>query len=146
MNCSSMLFSYHFEYTFGTAAARLAKKLLQLRHHLFELRRQIRSDHTSSLDAALARIQELNAMEDTRPLEPGEVQERRICRDEVAELDMRLEMDWCQRFRQIWLAARDANTRFFHHVTNGRRQQNHVRRLRIDDRIHSDETSVGQAL
>ena len=146
LNCSSMLFSYHFECTFGTAAARLAKKLLQLRHHLFELRRQIRSDHTSSLDAALARIQEVNAMEDTRPLEPGEVQERRIRRDEVTELDMRLEMDWCQRFKQLWLAARDANTRFFHHVTNGRRQQNHVRRLRIDDQIHSDETSVGQAL
>ena len=32
-------------------------------------------------------------MEDTRPLELGEVPERRIHIDEVAELDLRLEMD-----------------------------------------------------
>ena len=85
-------------------------------------------------------------MEDNNALGQGELQERRLCRDEVAELDNRLEKDWRQRSRQLWLAAGDANKRFFHQVANGRRRQNHIRLLRIGDRIHSDQTSVGQTL
>ena len=72
----------------GSAMARLAKKLLQFRHHLFELRRQLRSDRTRCRDATLACIQELDAKEDTHPLEPGEIQERKIRRDKVAEVDL----------------------------------------------------------
>ena len=78
---------------FGSATARLAKKLLQFRHHLFEFRRQLRSNRTRCRDVALARIQELDTKEDTHPLEPGEIQERKICRDEVVEVDLRVEMD-----------------------------------------------------
>ena len=125
---------------------RLAEKLLHFRHHLFELRRQLRSDRTRCRDAALIHIQELDAKEDNHPLEPGEIQERKIRRDEVAEVDLQVEIDWRERSRQLWLEAEDANTCFFHQVANGRRRQNQVRRLRIGDRIHSDPPSVGQAL
>ena len=111
---------------FGSATVRLAEKLLHFRHHLFELRRQLRSDRTRCRDAALIRVQELDAKEDTHPLEPGEIQERKIRRDEVAEVDLRVEMDWRQRSRQLSLEAGDANTRFFHQVANGRRRQNQV--------------------
>ena len=79
--------------TFGTAAARLAKKLLHFRHHLFEIRCQICSDHTSNRNAAHTYIQELDDMEDNNRLGLGEIQERRMRRDEVAELDRSLEMD-----------------------------------------------------
>ena len=65
--------------TFGTAAASLAKKLLYFRHHLFAIRRQIHIDRTSNRDAALARIQELDTMEDSNPLGQGELQEKRMC-------------------------------------------------------------------
>ena len=41
---------------FGSATARLAKKLLHFRHHLFKLRRQLRSDCTRCRDAALTCI------------------------------------------------------------------------------------------
>ena len=50
--------------------------------------------------------------------------ERRSHRDMVAELDLRQEMDWRQRSRQLWLAAWDANTRFFHQIASRRRRQN----------------------
>ena len=64
----------------------------------------------------------------------------------VAELDLRREIDWRQRSRQLWLAAGDANTRFFHQVAFGRRRQNFIRRIRIGDQVIIDQTFVGQAL
>ena len=72
--------------------------------------------------------------------------ERRSHRDMVAELDLQQEMDWRQRSRQLWRAAGDANTRFFHQIASGRRRQNFIRRLRIGDQVIADQASVGQAL
>ena len=69
-------------------------KLQKLRHYLFEARRQIRSDRNRRRDAALTQIQTMDALEDTRSLTLGEFQARRSARDEVAELDLRQEMDW----------------------------------------------------
>ena len=88
----------------------------------------------------------MDALEDTRSLGPGELQARRSAQDDVAELDLCLEMDWRQQSRQLWLAAGDANTHFFHQVANGRKRQNHILRIRIGDRVYRDQASIGQAL
>ena len=77
-------------------------------------------------DTALSRIQVLDAMEDVRPLTAKEIREQKTRRDEVAEADIRIEMDWRQRSGQLWLAAGDANTRFFHQMANGRRHHNNI--------------------
>ena len=130
----------------GSTSTRLASKLLKFRHYLFERRRQIRVDHTHHRDEALSRIQTLDILEGSRPLVREELMERRSHRDMVAELDLRQEMDWRQRSRQLWLAAGDANTRFFHQIANGRRRQNFIRRLRIGDQVIVDQASMGQAL
>ena len=130
----------------GPTASRLATKLLKLRHYLFETRRQIRIDRNQRRDAALNHIQTMDALEDIRSLGPGEIQTRRAARDEVTELDLRHEIDWRQRSRQLWLAAGDANTRFFHQVAKGRKRQNHIWRIRIGDRVYTDHASIGQAL
>ena len=111
----------------GSTSARLANKLLKLRHHLFETRRQFRLDSTRRQDEALSRIESLDILEGSRPLEPDELMERQFHRDVVAELDLRQEMDWRQRSRQLRLAAEDANTRFFHQVASGCRRQNFIR-------------------
>ena len=42
--------------TFGSASTRLITKLKDLRHHLFTLRRQIRTSRTQNRDNALARV------------------------------------------------------------------------------------------
>ena len=96
--------------TFGSATDKLLTKLKDLRHHLFARRRQIRTAMTQMRDAALARILALDSVEDARPLELDEMKERKACRDEVAKVDLHIEMDWRQRSRQLWLTAGDANT------------------------------------
>ena len=127
--------------TFGLASDKLLTKLKDLRHHLFARRRQIRMARTQMRDAALARI-----LGDAQPLMPDEMKERKACRDEVAKVDLHIEMDWRQRSRQLWLTAGDANTRFFHQVANGRRRANNIRRLQINDQTYSEQTTIGQAL
>ena len=94
----------------GSTSARLATKLLKLRHHVFMTQRQIHMDWTRRRDEALSRIHFLDILEGSRLLESEELMERRSHRDMVAELDLRQEIDWRQRSRQLWLAAGDANT------------------------------------
>ena len=69
-----------------------------------------------------------------------------MCQRKVAEVDYRIEMDWRQRSRILWLAAGDANKRFFHQSTNGRRRQNSIRQLQIGGRTLGDHSSIGQAI
>ena len=58
------------------------------------IRDMIQTTRTRNRDTALARIQTLDAMEDLRPLTVEETRERKTCRDEVAEADLRIEMHW----------------------------------------------------
>ena len=64
----------------------------------------------------------------------------------MAATDLWVEMDWRQRSRQLWLAAGDANTRFFHQAANGRRLANRIKRLRMGDRVITSQAAVGRAL
>ena len=130
----------------GAASERLTKKLTGLRLYLISRQRQIREELTRARDAALARVHNLDGIEDNRPLTFDEFHERKVCREEVAAADLRVEMDWRQRSRQLWLAAWDANTRYFHQVANGRRRANCIERLRMGDRVITGQKDVGQAL
>ena len=124
--------------TLGQTADQLAIKLKDLRHHLFDLRRHIQVARTLARDAALMRVRCLDAAEDVSPLSTEEDMERKMCQRKVAEVDYRIEMDWRQRSRILWLAAGDAKTRFFHQSANGRRRQNSIRQLQIGGRTLGD--------
>ena len=108
--------------TIGLATDTLVTKLNDLRHHLFDLRRHIRAARKQARDAALTRVQVLDVVEDSRPLMANEKRERKACQHKVAEVDLRMEIDWRQLSRLLWLSAGDANTRFFHQIANGMRR------------------------
>ena len=94
---------------------------------------------------ALAKIRELDDMEDSRGLRANE-QERRKWRLVVAKEVKKEEMDWRQRSRQLWLKEGDANTCFFHLVANGRRRMNQILRIRVGTQQHSGPHAMGRAL
>ena len=81
-----------------------------------------------------------------RSLTSEEEKEWKKSRDEVAEADLRIELDWRQRSQQLLLSAGDANTRFFHMTASGRRRQSCIRRILVGDRALIDQPSIGQAL
>ena len=132
--------------TFGGSSEQLCTKLKDLRHHLLARRWQIRSKQTQTRDIALAHVQALDDIEDSMPLLLEEAKEWKACRDAVTDMDLRIEMDWHQRSRQRWLAAGDANTHFFHQVATGRRRENSIHRLQIEDRVITDQAAIVQAL
>ena len=92
----------------------------------------------------MARVQDLDKIEDNWSLTTNESYERKSCQEAVA--DLKVEMDWQQLSRQLWLAAGDANTRFFHQAANGRRRANRIECLRMGDRVITGQATIGQAL
>ena len=85
-------------------------------------------------------------LEDTRPLSVEEHAASKKLREGVAEADLKTEMDWRQRSRQLWLVACDANTWFLHQVASGRRRLNRVHSIRVGDNIYRGHAAVGTAL
>ena len=85
--------------TFGSALDKLTAKLRELRHHLLDIRRQLRTSRSQDRETAIARVLALDVIEDSRPLKAEEVQERKACQNKVVEVDLRIEMDWRQRSR-----------------------------------------------
>ena len=79
---------------FGLASERVSKKVTRLCLHLLSQRQQIRADRTRVRDASLVRIQALDVMEDSRLLTAFEAREQKKNRKDVAEVDLRVEMDW----------------------------------------------------
>ena len=134
------------QFVLGAALERLTNKLTGLQLYIISRRRQIREERTCVRDAALARVQELDKIDDNRSLTINESQERKSYQEAVAAADLRVEMDWRQWSRQLWLAAGDAYAWFFHQAANGRRRANRIERLRMGDRVITGQAAVGQAL
>ena len=130
----------------GSASARLVSKLSGLCRHLIGRQRRIPEDRTRIRDEALNAIQELNVLEDTRPLSVDEHTTRKKLRDGVAEADLKTEMDWRQGSKQLWLVAGDANTGFFQQVTCGRRRLNRVHSIRVGDNTYRRHIAVRTAM
>ena len=101
---------------------------------------------TQARETALARIQNLDAVEDMRKLTSEEEKEQKKNPTVVAEADLRIELVWRQHSRQLWLSTGDANTRFFHMAASGRRQQNCIRLMLVGDRTLTDQSSIGLVL
>ena len=127
-------------------SVRLTGCIDRVRQHLMRYRRIIRETRHKVRGEALAKIREMDDVEDRRGLIDSERQDRRQWRLVVAAEDKKEEMDWRQRSRQLWLKEGDANTRFFHLVANGRRRVNQISSIRVGTQQYSGPQATGQAL
>ena len=85
------------------------------------LRKHFRKERNKKRQKALTRIKQLDDLEDIRCLEEAETKECKCWNDNVEEEDRKLEMDWRERSRQLWLQQGEANSRFFHMSANGQK-------------------------
>ena len=98
-----------------------------------EFRKHIRDERNKRRQEALTIVKQLDNLEDKRSLEVEEAKERKGWRDIVGGEDLKLQMNWRQQLRQLWLHEGDANTRFFYTSANGRRQQNQIVKVTVGD-------------
>lgn len=124
----------------------IVSKLAVLRSSLLGARKKIRADRARRRDTALRCLQTLDRLEGSRPLSSEEAAQRRAHRNIITAEDMKTEMDWRLRSRQLWLQAGDANTKFFHMAANGRRRVNKIHKLKVGDETLSGQAEIGAAL
>ena len=51
----------------------------------------------------------------------------------VTEEDRKLEIDWRQRSKQLWLQEIDTRTRFFHLIANSKRRAYQILRIQVEN-------------
>lgn len=64
--------------------------------------------------------------------------------DNLREIHKQEEIYWRQRSRLQWLKEGDENTKFFHVVANGRKNQNFIPNIRQDGALYEDARDIGR--
>lgn len=91
-------------------------------------------------------IQRLDRAEESRILNSLEFMLRIRLRENVFKLSKEKEEKWKQRSGATWLKLGDNNTRYFHAVTNGRKNQNFISAIRCGNTTYRDQIQIEQAL
>ena len=64
----------------------------------------------------------------------------------VEEKFRKMEIDWKQRSRKLWLQEGDAYMRFFHILANRRRKSDQIVRLKVENQEYASTEAMGCAL
>ncbi|KAL8469719.1 hypothetical protein ACS0TY_032530 [Phlomoides rotata] len=90
--------------------------------------------------------------DDTKELEhlqptTKNVQRAWFLENRVACLLRKEEIYWHQRSRVCWMRDGDKNTRYFHHITNGRKKWNHIASIEdADEVVQSEDKDIERIL
>ena len=77
--------------------------------------------------------------EETQPLIAEEKLEQVNLRTEIEKLTLLEEISWRQKSRVLHLKEGDANTKFFHRMTNSNRKNNGIKSLMDNSTLSSDQ-------
>nr|CAD1820644.1 unnamed protein product [Ananas comosus var. bracteatus] len=89
-------------------------------------------------------IEWLDLAEESRILTTLEYELRPLLKERYDELCLQEEMKWKQRSRVQWLRAGDANTKFFHHTANCRKNRNTFSQLSDGTTSFSTPVSIAE--
>ncbi|KAL4179298.1 hypothetical protein AMTRI_Chr13g119340 [Amborella trichopoda] len=104
----------------GRVGFKLQKKLQILKSSLKSWSSSLQGNFTTSKKTQLDIIQDLDRLEESRPLSPAEADLQQSAKLEYLSTLKKEELYWYQRFKVSWLKSRDLNTKFFHRVANSR--------------------------
>ena len=85
-----------------------------------------------------AQIQDLDLVEETRPLSVEEGVTKENLKADFEKLLLLEEIKWRQTSRATWLREVDKNTKFFHHVANSNRRFNSIDHLVVNGAVTTD--------
>lgn len=94
--------------------------------------------------ALLHELELLDIAKESRLLNPEESQIELGLRENLGEIRKQEELYWKQRSRSRWLQEGDENTKYFHAITNGRKNSNYIPSIKIGEDFITDIRGIGK--
>lgn len=110
----------------------LMARLKALKGKLKDWSKTIQGNLKLQKNKVITQLAELEAIQEQRPLEEGEIASRLALSLEFEDIAMHEETVWCQRSRGLWLKEGDRNISFFHRTANHHRRFNIIDKLRAN--------------
>jgi hypothetical protein len=133
LGCMEMIMDWwsskHVE---GSATVRLAAKLKALRFVLKEYGAVVTSLREQRRMEVLQAIGRLDQLEGMHSLIEVELSIWKSWQEVLEEEDLKSEIDWRERSRQLWLAKGDASLKYFHTGTSARRRFNLISSINFE--------------
>ncbi|GKV25423.1 hypothetical protein SLEP1_g34865 [Rubroshorea leprosula] len=102
------------------------EKLKALRMHLKQWNKDVFGNIDSQLDEALKNIEAIDIKCEGEDITKDDMLKRKEGIENLWQCLKKKESLWRQKSRASWIKDEDANSRFFHRITNGRRQRNMI--------------------
>ena len=135
--------SYFFE---GSPSHIFSQKLMALKADLKQWNKEVFDDVGVRKGELMRKIQQLDALEESRSLT---VEERTYREDRCGELHKVMDLEeisWCQKSRILWLKKGDRNTKFFHRMANSHLRNNFIRCLNVEGTLTLDPKEVKEGI
>jgi hypothetical protein len=130
----------------GSPSYILNQKLKSLKVDLRRWNKEIFGDVNLRKNDLQAQIQDLDLVEETRPLSAEEGVTKENLKAEFEKLLLLEEIQWRQTSRATWLREGDKNTKFFHRVANSNRRFNSIDHLVVNGVVTTDQSEIGTGL
>uniref|UniRef100_A0A2N9IB59 Uncharacterized protein n=1 Tax=Fagus sylvatica TaxID=28930 RepID=A0A2N9IB59_FAGSY len=130
----------------GSPSYVLIQKLKSLKMDLRRWNKEIFGDVNLRKNDLQIQIQDLDLVEETRPLSVEEGVTKENLKAEFEKLLLLEEIKWRQTSRATWLREGDKNTKFFHRVANSNRRFNSIDHLVVDGAVTTDQSEIGKGL
>ena len=95
--------------------------------------------------AILELLDLLDVTKENRNLNPNEQIQELDHNQSLVTILQQEETYWKQRSLITWLKVGDANTKYFHDIANGRRNQNHIQAIKFENTMYRGDNEIGQA-
>uniref|UniRef100_A0A2N9HYC0 Protein kinase domain-containing protein n=1 Tax=Fagus sylvatica TaxID=28930 RepID=A0A2N9HYC0_FAGSY len=130
----------------GSPSYVLIQKLKSLKVDLRRWNKEIFGDVNLRKNDLQTQIQDLDLVEETRPLSVEEGVTKENLKADFEKLLLLEEIKWRQTSRATWLREGDKNTKFFHRVANSNRRFNSIEHLVVDGAVTTDQSEIGKGL
>ncbi|GKU94200.1 hypothetical protein SLEP1_g7726 [Rubroshorea leprosula] len=110
----------------GFAGYKCQQKLKLLKGFLKGWNKEVFGNMEAQYEQAVKKIEQVDMQNEIADLEDAEIVKRQEGFSEMWDVLRKKELIWKQKSRSKWVCEGDANTRFFHRVTKGRRAQNNI--------------------
>lgn len=131
---------------YGWAAYRFLQKLKFIKQNLKKWNKDVFGSLTQQKTALSQQIERLDIEESALGLSKEDLRLRNKLKEELLDIVYKEEISWKQKSRLHWLEHGDANTSFFHKVSDRRKARNFISLLNINGSLVEEQEQIEKHL